>query len=91
MNETVSRWLEVADALTPKLCREKIKPQRLVKVVANPAAFQGWQVEAETRDPADLPAFADGDAVILDFGEHRVGASGCAWSLIAAPTIRRFV
>jgi hypothetical protein len=44
-----------------------------VKVVANPSAFQGWQVEAETRDPADLPAFADGDAVILDFGEHRVG------------------
>ena len=73
MNETVSRWLEIADALKPPLCRETIKPQRLVKVVANPAAFQGWQVEAETCDPGGLPAFTDGDAVILDFGEHRVG------------------
>ncbi len=70
-----TKWLETAEALKPTLLKETFLPTRLVKVVADSAAFQGWRVEADQRDLAwlETATLGDGESFILDFGEHRVG------------------
>lgn len=70
-----AKWLKKAEALKPALLHETVVPTRLVRPVADASAFQGWRVEADERDLASLDstALGDGEVVILDFGEHRVG------------------
>ena len=69
------RWLEKAAVFKPKLLHDIIYPVRLVRVVSDPAAYQGWRVE---DDPRELPwldgaPLGNAESVILDFGEHHVG------------------
>jgi len=68
-------WLKKAEALKPELLHETVFPTRLVRTIADASAFQGWRVEADKRDLTWLNATAldNGEAFILDFGEHRVG------------------
>ena len=70
-----AQWLNTAEALKPELVHETVFPTRLVRVIADAAAFQGWRVDADERDLTwlDATALGNGEAIILDFGEHRVG------------------
>ncbi|MBF0245570.1 MAG: hypothetical protein HQL31_09925 [Planctomycetes bacterium] len=68
-------WLARAEELKPLLLREEILPRRLVRVRADPAAFQGWRVDADAMDLATSrrTPWAAGETRIYDLGEHRVG------------------
>ena len=68
------QWLELAEALKPRL-REAMKaPVSIVQPVADPAAFLRWRMEPIAPASA-LPdrLLRDGGVVILDFGAHLTG------------------
>jgi alpha-L-rhamnosidase len=67
-------WLQKAQRLTPELHKSVQEPLRLVSVVKNRAAFQGWKI-VPAGDVASISArqLAAGDSIIVDFGEHGVG------------------
>lgn len=67
-------WVEKAEALSPRLFETEVLPKRLVEVVADEEAFQGWAVHpaGEIESLRDL-AMGKGDSVIVDFGDHQVG------------------
>ncbi|WP_123041791.1 family 78 glycoside hydrolase catalytic domain [Cohnella candidum] len=63
-----------AESLLPKLAEHTVTPVRLVEVVADPDAFQGWAVkDAGSADNLKERGFSKGDSFILDFGDHQVG------------------
>lgn len=67
-------WLENAKATTPKLLESVQHPVGLVKLVADPAAFQKWR--AEPLAPLDSlyqVSFKKKSGVVVDFGRHITG------------------
>lgn len=48
MNEHMinTTWLDQAKRLTPELHQQKVYPERMVSVVQEEEAFQGWGVES---------------------------------------------
>ena len=66
--------LSKAEEAKPKLYNRDLKPQRIVDVVADKSAFQGWKVEksAEVESAFSRP-LSRGEEFIFDFGEHLVG------------------
>ena len=70
-----SAWLKKAEAYKPKLFRREVTPVRLVKVVPDKTAFQGWRTEPNGEVSSALRRMLKrGDAFIFDFGEHLVGS-----------------
>ena len=70
-----SAWLKKAEACKPKLFRREVTPVRLVKVVPDKTAFQGWRTVPNGEvDSALRRVLKRGDAFIFDFGEHLVGS-----------------
>ena len=68
------RWLARAERLKPELRHSMVAPVGPVRMLADPAAFQGWRAAAS--DAAATQAeyvLSPGQAVILDFGQHLVG------------------
>ena len=67
-------WLAMAEAAKPTLHEREVRPVRLVRPVADAAAFLGWRFEGDgafvsvCRKP-----LAPGDVLYLDFGEHLTG------------------
>lgn len=67
-------FVRKAEQLTPELFHEKVAPKRIVDVVADELAFQGWRVDDSCGvDEWSGRAFGKGDSAIVDFGEHLVG------------------
>jgi len=68
------RLLALAEASTPAMYNECIRPVALVCLHADSRSFQGWKVErcGDLRQLAER-YFTRGDSFILDFGEHIVG------------------
>lgn len=66
--------LSKAEEAKPKLYNRDLKPQRIVDVVSDKSAFQGWKVErsAEVESAFSRP-LSRGEEFIFDFGEHLVG------------------
>ena len=72
--EQRGRWLEKAEAAKPRLFERTVVPVRLVDVVADPSAFQGWGVkDGKPIGEVFSKPLADGASFIVDFGEHLVG------------------
>ena len=72
--ECRGRWIEKAEAAKPRLFSRTVSPVRLVDVAADPSAFQGWGIkEGKPLKSAFSRPLEDGDAFVLDFGEHLVG------------------
>ncbi|GAB1154690.1 hypothetical protein YWY31_07150 [Paenibacillus illinoisensis] len=76
MNEHMinTTWLDQAKRLTPELHQQNVYPERMVSVVQDEDAFQGWSVEpvgsaAQVYDQI----LKKGDCITLDFGTHHVG------------------
>ena len=66
--------LSKAEEAKPKLYNRDLKPQRIVDVVADKSAFQGWKVEKSAEvESAFLRPLSRGEEFIFDFGEHLVG------------------
>lgn len=67
-------WLLKAEQNTPELIISEKRPQRVISVVEDTEAFQGWKTlpvgEMNTFYDVDFPRTS---AVILDFGEHLTG------------------
>jgi len=76
MNEHMIKttWLDQAKQLTPELHQQKVYPERMVNVVRDEDAFQGWSVEP-VSSAAQLydRVLKKGDRITLDFGNHHVG------------------
>lgn len=71
--EARSRWREYADSLRQPIANWVVKPQALVELQEDAAAWQGITVlPRSTALPPQL-LLAPGESVILDFGEHLVG------------------
>ena len=67
-------WLERARRLTPKLRHRTLRPACEVRMVADPASFQGWRVEpCAEAEAATVRVIEPGGAVVVDFGQHLVG------------------
>ncbi|MFD0670706.1 sugar hydrolase [Cohnella sp. GCM10027633] len=64
----------IAESLKPALIEGTVRPVGLVRPIADPKAFQGWRIErvAPIGDLQEM-AFGQGDAIVLDFGDHLVG------------------
>lgn len=76
-----STWYAKAEQTMPKIFSREIKPVGVVKVVQDPAAFQGWRAipDGELAKALGRP-MNPGDSVTFDFGEHLVGT--LAFSLV---------
>ncbi|WP_337031712.1 sugar hydrolase [Paenibacillus illinoisensis] len=76
MNEHMinTTWLDQAKRLTPELHRQNVYPERMVSVVQDEDAFQGWGVE-QVGSAAQVydQILKKGDCITLDFGTHHVG------------------
>lgn len=67
-------FVEIAEKLTPELIHQKIYPQRIVEVVPDETAFQGWRIEPiEGVESLVNKSFGKNESFILDFGDHQVG------------------
>ncbi|SFB05918.1 alpha-L-rhamnosidase [Cohnella sp. OV330] len=67
-------FVRKAEALKPALLEEAVKAARVVEVVADAEAMHGWRArEAAPAEALEAREFKKGDAVVLDFGDHRVG------------------
>ncbi len=67
-------WMAKAYATTPALIETVERPVQLVKLVADPNAFQRWK--AEPSGPLDslyLVSFKSKSSVVVDFGRHMTG------------------
>ncbi len=67
-------WLRKAEEAKPKLQESIVKPQCIVRSVADESAFQGWRMEP-TEDVQALygSSFKERREVILDLGDHYTG------------------
>lgn len=65
----------VAAQLEPRLIQRECTPKQVVRMIRNEQLIHGWQAEA-VQHAQDLPgmSFGKGEEVIVDFGEHLVGA-----------------
>lgn len=67
-------WLAEAEALKPTLTTRTKLPVRLVTMVRDPAAFQGWKaVPAGPVDSLYRGSFKKKSGMVVDFGEHLTG------------------
>lgn len=68
------RFIDVAEALKPRLLATPRKPLAVVTLVADPARFLRWRMD-HVSPAAAVPnrLMRAGDSVILDFGEHLTG------------------
>ncbi|HWI59692.1 MAG TPA: hypothetical protein VNZ22_20865, partial [Bacillota bacterium] len=72
--DQLQRWIDLAEALKPKLHETKRAPVNLVRAVADNATFLRWRMEPVTPAAALRERLMrDGDSVILDFGTHLTG------------------
>lgn len=67
--------LEKAEACSPSMKREEIKPQRIVELVEDSSKLNGWGVTESVRDIKYLKRYGlmRNERLILDFGDHYVG------------------
>lgn len=75
MNSDFSeKCLAIAEACKPALQESRREPLDIVRLHENPSAFQGWEMR-RFRPAGKIinQPLSEGDAVILDFGEHIVG------------------
>src|SRR5215472_4935681 len=70
----LNQWLSIAGKLKPKLHENVKTPRTLVQPVADASQFLRWHMD-EAAPAANLKnkLLRDGDAAILDFGEHITG------------------
>lgn len=69
-------WLDKAIASTPVLKSEIVRPERLVKVVADTSAYQGWRVDPAGEIGSYLGSSLKDEknkSVTVDFGRHLTG------------------
>ncbi len=89
-------WLQKSEACKPKLIEAIKKPLRLVTLVKDTAAFQGWKaVEAGEMESLYTTALKKKTTVVVDFGEHLTGYFSCSLDLAGkkdsdAPTRLKF-
>nr|WP_321450947.1 hypothetical protein [uncultured Carboxylicivirga sp.] len=68
------QWVIKSEEIKPKLIEEVIQPQRMVAMVENKDAFQGWEAsETITVDEFYHQSFREQKSVIIDFGDHYTG------------------
>lgn len=73
-SEQRTRWLSKAETSKPALVEKEIKPLRLVKLVPDAKAFQGWRaVPSDTIAKLYNNSFKGQSGVVVDFGEHLTG------------------
>jgi len=67
--------LKKAQANRPVLHHAVVRPQQLVKIVADSQAFNGFRAEPSDKVIQKLSSYAlkKGDKLVLDFGDHQVG------------------
>jgi len=69
-----SLWLQKAEAAKPELHAIEIAPQRIVQLVQDESAFQGWRMQpVEGLDKYLSSSMKEHPAVIVDFGDHYTG------------------
>jgi alpha-L-rhamnosidase len=67
-------WATKAEAFKPKLIETTKKPIRVVTMVKDEKAFQGWKIDkSQLIDSVFSKSFKKQSGVILDFGEHLTG------------------
>ncbi|WP_276088261.1 glycoside hydrolase [Pedobacter sp. JY14-1] len=67
-------WLDKAEASKPALIETEKRPVRLVKLEADPSAFQGWKtVPAGDMESLYSRSFKQQSGTVVDFGEHLTG------------------
>ena len=72
--EQRDRWLKIAQDNTPKLIESIKKPTKIVEIVADPTAFQGYKAVAVGNVSSVYnKSFKAQSGIVLDFGEHLTG------------------
>jgi len=72
--EQRKNWLDKAELSKPKLNELEKKPVGLVRLQADPSAFQGWKtVPAGKIEDLYAQSFKRQSDVVVDFGEHLTG------------------
>lgn len=81
-----SEMVKKAEKLIPELNVRHVEPQRLIEIIADEDAFQGWR----TRPSIPLQEWREknygkGESFILDFGNHQVGFVSLAVTSAGSP------
>lgn len=69
-----AKYVEKAEQGIPALHRQIVYPERVIEVVEDKDAFQGWSTQAAgSIEGLKEQSFGKNDSFVLDFGGHQVG------------------
>ncbi|WP_339287575.1 sugar hydrolase [Paenibacillus sp. FSL E2-0201] len=69
-----AKYVEKAEQGIPALHRQIVYPERVIEVVEDKDAFQGWSTQATgSIEGLKEQSFGKNDRFVLDFGGHQVG------------------
>lgn len=69
-----AKYVEQAEQWTPALHKQILYPERVVEVLEDEGAFQGWSTRnAGSISELQQQSFGKDESFVLDFGDHRVG------------------
>lgn len=69
-----ANWLALAEQAIPSLKVEERRPEQVVSLAADQAAFQGWKAERiAASDVFFKEGFKQQSGIVLDFGNHYTG------------------
>ncbi|RIX59568.1 sugar hydrolase [Paenibacillus nanensis] len=78
--------VDKAEALIPELRTTTAAPQRLIEVIADEEAFQGWRTQTvQTIGEWTEQSYGKGDSFVLDFGDHLVGYVSLSLKPVGSP------
>ncbi|MBY4837051.1 sugar hydrolase [Pantoea sp. DY-5] len=81
-----SRFLQLAESLTPELQQTTIRPRAIVRLHKDDRHPHGWFAEdIATPDSLDAQRLNTGDEVILDLGTHCVGYLHLSCEVMGSP------
>lgn len=79
--------LKKAEDNTPKLKHEKVSAKKIVDIVADKDAMNGFKAVDSDKDISNLSSysFKKGEKIVLDFGNHEVGHFGIDLDSVGSP------
>lgn len=83
---TNQNFIDIAEQLKPELNKTKVIPNKVMEVIGDKDAFQGWKINnVEEIESLKLKSFGRDEGFMLDFGDHQVGYLNLSIMPIGSP------
>lgn len=83
---TNKKFVDIAQQLKPEINKTTVFPKRLIEVVGDKDAFQGWKINnLEEIENLELKSFGKNESFVIDFGDHQVGYINLSIKAVGSP------